>query len=36
LQDLEIFNWPWVHPQYNEPNPTPLFLLKGQGFEVEN
>jgi hypothetical protein len=26
----------WVSPQYNEPHPTPLFLSKGQGFEIGN
>jgi hypothetical protein len=26
----------WVHPQYNEPNPTPLFFLKRQGLEIGN
>ncbi len=25
-----------VRPQQNEPHPTPLFLWKGQGFEIGN
>jgi hypothetical protein len=25
-----------VCPQYNEPHPTPLFVWKGQGFEIGN
>jgi hypothetical protein len=26
----------WANPRYNAPHPTPLFLSKGQGFEIGN